>query len=130
MPPRRKPQKRFLSKDGPTPAERRWRPVVEEWRRSGQDIAAFCRQCHVPISSLKFWKKELPLRDQKRQARRAASEASRNAMQLLPVRVLEPAGVAAGSVEVVLRGGRVLRIGADFDPAVLQKLVLTLEEAR
>jgi len=130
MPRHTKPLKRFLSKDGPTPAEQRWRPVVEEWRRSGQDISAFCRQRHVPISSLKFWKKELPLRDQKRQAQRAASEASRNAMQLLPVRILEPAGVAAGSVEVVLRGGRVLRVGADFDPAILQKLVSTLEEAR
>jgi len=125
-----KPQKRFLSKNGPTPAEQRWRPVVDEWRRSGQEIAAFCRQRHIPVSSLSFWKKELLLREQKRQARRATSEASRNAMQLLPVRVVESASVAAGALEVVLRGGRVLRIVADFDPEVLQKLVITLEEAR
>jgi hypothetical protein len=38
MPRHPRPQKRFLSKDGPTPAEQRWRPVVEEWRRTGQDI--------------------------------------------------------------------------------------------
>ncbi len=130
MPRHPKPQKRFLSTDGPTPAEQRWRPVIEEWRRSGQDISAFCRQRHVPISSLKYWKKELPLRDQKREAKRAATEATRNALQFLPVRVLDPAVAAAGSVEVVLRGGRVLRVGNDFDPAVLQKLVTTLEEGR
>jgi hypothetical protein len=129
MTPRPKPQKRFLSKNGPTPAERRWRPVVEEWQRSGQEIAAFCRQRHLPISSVKFWKKELPLRDQKRQARRAA-EASRSAMRLLPVRVVDSPQVAAGSVELVLQGGRVLRIGGDFNPAILQKLIATLEEAR
>jgi hypothetical protein len=27
-----KPQNRALSKDGPTSAEQRWRPIVEAWR--------------------------------------------------------------------------------------------------
>ena len=53
MPPHRKSQKRFLSKEGPTPAERRWRPVVEEWQRSGQEISAFCRQRHLPIVTVR-----------------------------------------------------------------------------
>ena len=127
---RTKPQKRHLAKDGPTPAEQRWRPIVEEWRQSNAEMSGFCRERRVPLSSLKYWKKELALRDQKRQAKRAATEATRNALQFLPVRVLEPASATAGSVEVVLRGGRLLRVGNDFDPAVLRKLVATLEEAR
>jgi hypothetical protein len=125
-----KPQKRHLAKDGPTPAEHRWRAIVEEWRRNGTEMSGFCRGRGVPLSSFKYWKKELAVRDQKRQAKRAATEATRNALQFLPVRVLDPAMVTAGSVEVVLRGGRILRVGNDFDPAVLQKLVATLEEAR
>jgi hypothetical protein len=123
-------QKKHFAKDGPTPAERRWRPVVEDWRRSGQELTAFCNQRHLPVSTLKYWKKELANRDQKRQARRAAQEASRNAIQLLPVRVVEPATASAGTLEVVLRGDRVLRVAGDFDPALLKKLVLALEEAR
>ncbi len=125
-----KPQKRQLSKDGPTPAEQRWRPIVDEWRRSGQEVNSFCRQRQFPISSFRYWKRELQDRDQKRQAKRAAAEATRNGLQFLPVRVLEPATPASGAVEVLLHGGRVLRVGADFDPGVLQKLVATLEEAR
>jgi membrane protein required for beta-lactamase induction len=93
-------------------------------------MSGFCRGRGVPLSSLKYWKKELAVREQKRQAKRAATEATRNALQFLPVRVLDPAVAALGSVEVVLRGGRILRVGNDFDPGVLQKLVATLEEAR
>jgi hypothetical protein len=130
MPPRRRRPKRFQSQDGPTPAECRWRPVIEAWRRSGQEIATFCRERHVPISSLKYWKRELAHREQQRQARRAAAEAQKNAISFLPVQVLEPAAGAVGAVEVVLRGGRVLRIGANFDPAILKKVVATLEEVR
>jgi hypothetical protein len=130
MHPHAKPHRRFLAKDGPTPAEQRWRPIVEAWRRSGLEIATFCRQRKLPVSSLGFWKKEIALRDQKRQAQRAATEASHSALQLLPVRVLESSAPPSRSVEVLLRGGRTLRVSGDFDPAVLQKLVATLEEAR
>ncbi len=124
------PHKRILAKDGPTPAEQRWRPIVEEWRRSGAEMSGFCLQRGLSLCSFKNWKRELAVRDQRRQAKRAATEATRNALQLLPVRVLEQEPASSGSVEIVLRGGRTLRIGGDFDPAVLRKLVATLEEAR
>lgn len=130
MRPPTKPQKRFLAKDGPTPAEQKWRPLIKEWSHSGLRISAFCRQRGIPDSAFTYWKRQIPLRDQQRQADRAASEASRNAMQFLPVRVLESESGASGSLEVVLRGGRLLRVGGDFDPAILEKLVATLEGAR
>ncbi len=113
-----------------SPSEKRWRPIIEDWRRGGGKISPFCRDRGLPLSSFKYWKRELAARDRKRQAQRAATEASRQALQLLPVRILEPATAAGGSLEVVLHGGRTLRIGGDFDPAILRKLVAALEEAR
>ena len=121
----------FFSKDGPTPAELKWRPVLEEWRRSGLDAADFCRDRRLAVSALQHWKKEIQTRDQRRSAQRAAKEASRQSMRLLPVRIVEsqPAAPPA-ALEIVLRGGRLVRLLGDFDPAMLRKLVLALEEAR
>ncbi|MBI2932489.1 MAG: hypothetical protein HYY16_12625 [Planctomycetes bacterium] len=127
-----KPQKRCRSIDGPTAAEQKWRRVIEKWRQSGLDATAFCRDRGLPVSALGFWKREIPHREQRRQARRAATEASRNAMRLLPVRVVEPVSTGAGhgSIEVILAGGRILRLGGDFDPAILRQLIAMLEEIR
>ena len=81
-----KPRTRSLAKDGPTPAELKWRPVLEEWRRSGLGISSFCRERRLAMSALKYWKKEIQVRDQHRTAQRAAREATRHSMRLLPVR--------------------------------------------
>lgn len=113
-----------------TPSEKRWRPLVDEWRRGGGRITPFCRERGLPLSSFKYWKREIAARDRKREAQRAATEASRQALQLLPVRVLEPEATATGALEVVLRGGRTLRVSGDFDAMLLRKLVAALEEAR
>lgn len=84
------------------------------------------------MSAFRYWKQEIARRQRRRQAQRATAEASRNAMRLLPVRLVEPTpvGLAPAPVEIVLRGGRVVRIGSDFDPAMLEKLVGTLEAIR
>lgn len=115
-----------------TPAEKKWSQVLEEWRPTGLDGAAFCRERGLSVSAFRYWKQEIARRQRRRQAQRAAAEASRNAMRLVPVRLLEPTtgGPAPAPVEIVLRGGRVVRIGSDFDPAMLEKLVGTLEAIR
>ncbi|HEV3026691.1 MAG TPA: hypothetical protein VG457_03920, partial [Planctomycetota bacterium] len=131
MPRQRKAKTSFYSKDGPTPAEIKWRPVLEEWRRSGLDAADFCRDRRLAVSALQHWKKEIQARDQRRSAQRAAEEASRQSMRLLSVRVVESQPAASpGALEVVLRGGRLVRLLGDFDPAILRKLLLALEDAR
>lgn len=134
MPPSTKP-KRALSIHGPTPAEKKWIRWLERWRGSALDGSAFCRQRGLPLSSFRFWKKEIPMRERRRQAKRAESEASRaarKAMRLVPVRVVRPEPIlpAPGPMEIVLRGGRSLRIGGDFDSALLEKLVTALEAIR
>ena len=41
-----------------------------------------------------------------------------------------PAPVRSGTIEVVLAGGRMLRVGADVDTAVLVRIVEALETDR
>ena len=124
------PPKRFLSKNGPMPAERKCRPIVEDWRQSGQEASAFCRGRGLPLSAFKYWKKELPLRDQRRKSMTPDPKAKHKAIRMLPVRIVEPLSNAALPIEVVARDGRVLRVAGDFDPAVLRKLLAALEEPR
>jgi len=124
------PQKRFFSKDGLTPAERKWRPIVVEWRRSGEPISSFCRGRGLSLPAFKFWKKELLLRNERRAAKRGRSGGSPPRIRMLPVRVLEPSPTTSAPVEIVLRDGRILRVTGDFAPSLLQKVVLTLEEGR
>jgi hypothetical protein len=124
------PRKRFLSKYGPTPAERKWRPIVEDWRQSGQEASTFCRGLGLALSAFKYWKKELPLRDQRRKSTPAVSKAKHKAIRMLPVRIVEPLSNAALPIEIVARDGRILRVAGDFDPAVLRKLLAALEEPR
>jgi transposase len=98
--------------------EQLWRRWLQLWQNSGLSVRAFC-DCHgLAQPSFYAWRRELKQRD-------AATTT------LVPVRVIpdsEPA--PAGSVDVVLAGGRRLRVTPGFDPATLRQLLALLEEAR
>jgi hypothetical protein len=123
--------RRSQAVETPSLAERRWRPLIEEWRQSGLNSSEFCRQKNITPSSFAYWRKEILLREQKRQARRAAARAktSQAAANFVPVKVVGENGDAA-AIEVVLAGGRALRVSGDFDPELLGKLIATLEASR
>ena len=120
--------KKHFAKDGPTPKERKWAKIVAEWRASGQAGTAFCRQRHLPVSSFRYWLKELAEREKKRKPTREKkrlAKASRT-VSFVPARLVETPPTV-GDFEIVLRGGRSLRVQGDFEPALLRKLVATLE---
>ena len=100
-----------------TSKERFWRRVVQRWQRSGQTIRAYCRTHGLSEPSFYAWRRTLADRDQQR------SEAGSTGL-FAPVRLIaEPA-----ALEVVCRGGRVVRVAAAFDPAALRAVVAALEE--
>lgn len=33
-----------------------WRPIIEEWRRSGCSMTAWCKEQEVPIHLLQYWR--------------------------------------------------------------------------
>src|SRR5947209_6464444 len=96
--------------------EQQWRRWIQQWQHSGLSVRDFCARHDLAEPSFYSWRREL-------QRREAA------AVPFVPVRVVrdeEP--VAAGSIEVVLSGGRHLRVAPGFDPATLRQLLAVLEE--
>src|SRR5262249_24942488 len=103
--------------------------------------ASFCRQLGLPVASFRWWKRELSRRSEPRRAvggkQGSSSQAAEGSERprLLPVRlssmpepaVVGGAGGKGGVYELVVCRGRVLRVPGDFDPGVLQRLILTLE---
>jgi hypothetical protein len=122
-----RPEWRDLSK------ERRWRRLLGQWRRSGRTGRDFCAERQLSEPSFYAWKREIARRDQERTARPQAptrTKASRRPVAtglpaFVPVTV-EAAG--AWALEVVVAPGRLLRVRAGFDAAVLRRLLAVLEE--
>jgi transposase len=93
---------------------RRW---LQLWQHRGLSIRAFCDRHGLTPPNFYAWRRTLQQRD-------AA------ATTFVPVPVVpddEPA--TASRFEVVLNGGRRLRVTPGFDPATLRQLLALLEEA-
>jgi|SRR5271166_3475780 len=93
-----------------------WRMVLTRWKRSGLSVRTFCRAEGLHQGTFYWWRRELKRRDQPKPA-------------FLPVRILhERAEPSRGGIEVVLANGRLVRVGAGFDPQTLVRVVELLEE--
>jgi hypothetical protein len=107
--------------------EKTWAERVTRWEQSGQTAKVFAAQEGVRAQSLSWWKWKL------RKGARGQSAARRAQVVPLSFVRLEPtAGEAAPEalpLEVVLAGGRVVRVPARFDAQALVRLVVALEEA-
>lgn len=106
--------------------EASWRLLVEEQRRCGLSIRAFCRERAISEPSFYAWRKEL----QKRDARRTADGGSNG--RLIPVDVIassagEHARPSSGDVQAPLEictpGGFTLRFGHDAAPDTIARLL-------
>jgi transposase len=95
--------------------EQRWRRRIREWQASGLTVRDFCARHALAQPTFYAWRRQL----QQREA----------ACTFVPVRVVpdqEPTPVT--SLEVVLAGGRRVRVTPGFDPATLRQLLAVLEE--
>lgn len=105
-----------------------WRQVVARWRRSGQGVREFCAGAGLSEPFFYSWRRELAARDQRQAHHRArARKRSTMAPRFVPVRVVPSPRPATAPLEVVLGNGRVLRIVAGFDAALLRQLLAVLE---
>lgn len=117
--------------------ERFWRRMVGQWRRSGQSVRDFCAAHALSEPSFFAWRRTLADRDRQAAASAAANgrrhharppapddKRDRAAPAFVPVHVLP----AATALEIVLGGGRVVRVPSGFDAATLRQLLAVLAE--
>ena len=99
-------------------ARRKWQELLSEQGRSGESVAAFCRERRLCASHFYWWKKRL---------------GASGAEKFIEVKLAAAAStLGAGAdrrVEVVLRNGRSLRVGPGFDPELVRALAAVLESA-
>ena len=96
--------------------EQHWRRLIQLWKNSGLSVRAFCARHHITQPSFYAWRRELQQRD-------AATTT------FVPVQVVtddQPASSTA--IEILLAGGRSVRITPGFDPATLRQLLAVLQE--
>jgi hypothetical protein len=120
-----------MSKPRDQAKEQFWRQALADWQHSGLSVTGFCHQRQIQTQSFFRWRRLLCLRDQSPASPVEGPGDSPTAPPLfVPVHVRAAAPVAAPSpaFEVVLRTGRVLRVGQGFDPDNLRRLLVVLEE--
>lgn len=105
--------------------------VLARLAASGLDVAAFARQHGIPDKRIRRWKEKLPAPHAI--VAREATTTGEETIPLVPVRVVgarvETMGTAEGSsqLEVVVQGGRAVRVPAGFDSETLARVVTVLE---
>lgn len=105
--------------------ERLWRARLHEQRASGLSIRAYCRREGFGEALFHWWKGEIARRGEG--ARMPAARAVFAEVRVEPAALAGPQ--AEGAIEVVLLGGRRLRVWRGFDGATLVELARALEEA-
>ncbi len=96
-----------------------WRRRLAQWKRSGLSQAEFCRRKEISVATFRWWKQKLDAAEPKPK-RRSKGAA------FVPVKIV-PTRPSPAAVELLLAGGRMLRIRPGFDPALLRQLLSALE---
>ena len=99
-----------------------WRTAIREAARSGLSTREFCRQRKLHESQLYWWQRRLAA---KRPARKENPPTVRAASFAL---VSEEPGAAEAGLELVLGGGRRLRIAKGVDATTLRAVLAALDE--
>ena len=110
--------------------ERYWRKVIRGAARSGVSIRQFCRQRRLKDSQFHWWQRKLK---ERRQAcaleSRSRNKAAKGAGQATFALVSEEQGeLGSAGIELVLRGGRRVRIGKGVDEETLRTVLAVLEQ--
>jgi hypothetical protein len=96
--------------------EQQWRRWIGEWRTSGLGVRDFCDRRGLSEPVFYRWRRILE--------QRAADSAAFLPVHIIPGDLPTP----IGALELVLSGGRTVRVAPGFDAATLRQLLAVLEE--
>ncbi len=105
--------------------QQRWEKIIREAARSGISVRGFCRQRHLRESQFYWWRHHL---EQRRQAPAAGKQGNHSGASFALVSE-DPGSLDAG-IELVLEGGRRLRIRKGVDEATLRAVLQAMERER
>ncbi len=106
--------------------------VLQELEQSGLGVAAFARQCGIPVSTLQWWRSARQVRGGGggRQSKRLPGRGRpRGLVEVVGSSRRDGEGLrrSLGVFEVELASGRTVRVPAGFDAEALGRLVRVLE---
>jgi len=116
------------SPGGPSKRAAYWQDLVDQWSRSGQTQASFCRERGISYGSFIWWKRQLASASVGNAAPRGSrgrGGCTTKTNSFVEVQL----GPARASYEVVLARGRVLRIYGPFDSESVSQLITAVEAA-
>jgi hypothetical protein len=103
--------------------ERYWEKTFREATRSGVSIREFCRQRRLNVSQFYWWQRRLK---QTREQRANGKPGAGNGPASFAL-VSEEASTTDAGIELVLGGGRRLRITKGVDEATLRTVLAAVE---
>jgi transposase len=107
--------------------QRYWRDHLAAWRRSGLSVSAYCHQHDLAVPTFYLWRRTLEPRPAPPTPSRTDAAASPADTPFVPLRLVGPTATPA-VLELVLRGGRVVRVPAGFAPDTLRQLITLAEQ--
>jgi transposase-like protein len=110
-----------------TAKHRQWREHLAAWRRSGQSAREYCRRHALCESLFYYWRRTLEKPQASTPSNSATGAASPSNAPFVPVRLIGPPSTQA-VLELVLRGGRIVRVPNGFAPDALRQLITLAEQ--
>jgi len=114
--------------------ERYWREKIRAGTRSGLSIREFCRREGLKEGQFHSWRRELWRREQEKAGRRRRQATGQGSPAKTSFALVDLDGdqgeMNEAGIELVLSGGRKLRIGKGVDEKTLVSVVTALEEKR
>ena len=111
-----------------------WQQHLRAWSQSGLTQADYCRQHDLSRAAFGWWKRQLQGRPNRRKRPSGAKRPQRQreaTVQFVEVQRGSDVNTSANAAvyEVLLSHGRAIRVGHDFDPDVLKRLITTVESS-
>ena len=100
--------------------EQQWRRWILQWQRSGLSVRDFCARHQLSQPNFYVWRRLIQQRN--------VATGNVVPIQLISDLPADDQPSRGSTFEVVLAGGRLLRVAPGFDPATLRQLLAVLGE--
>jgi hypothetical protein len=113
---------------------RHWVRLIAEQEKTGMSQVDFCRDRQVSVQTFRWWKSRLngegssEIRTPRQRARRKRANGRPDSeAALIPVTLTGSGAAPASGIEIVVAGGRVIRVPGPFSDTLLHQVISAVE---